>query len=127
MRKNLRAENNGNVSDDAVDRGRMQQANALLSGMRRVGHLSGKKWLHTWRTLSAAALGDEFNSMEEGRGWLIGVLMSKTRMAAIRRRSAVQPLAQRWRHAQARSFATRAASRSGAQGAQGNQVNRWPV
>ena len=82
-RAELKAAKNGNISDEAVDRGQMQLACATLVKLAKVCGMSGAQYLTAWRKLKKRDLDEEFDSMEDGIGWLVGVLQCKTRAAAI--------------------------------------------
>ena len=82
-RAELKAAKNGNISDEAVDRGLMQLVCATLVKLPNVCGMSGERYLTEWRKLMKRDLDEEFDSLEDGIGWLIGVLQCKTRAAAI--------------------------------------------
>ena len=81
LRQQLREAANGNILNGAVERRLMQAVNVLL-GEIKVGNRKAGEWLTQWRSAWGRDLGEEFDSMQEGRGWLSGILMCKTRLAA---------------------------------------------
>ena len=79
----LKKEKHGDVSDDAVDRVKMQLACATLANLQEVGDMTGVEWCTNWRELKKEKLDAEFASAEDGIGWLVGALQCETRRAAI--------------------------------------------
>ena len=82
-RAELKAAGNGNIGDEAVDRHQMQLACTTLVKLPKVCGMSGEQYLTEWRKLKKPDFDEEFGSLEDGIGWLVGVMQCKTRAAAI--------------------------------------------
>tara|TARA_B100000795_G_C22731922_1_gene411713 strand:+ start:317 stop:976 length:660 start_codon:yes stop_codon:yes gene_type:complete len=82
-RAELKEENHGDISDHAAQRENMQKACATLFSLSKIGEMSGPQWRKRWRKLKKKRLDEEFTSMDDGQGWLVGILQCPTRKAAI--------------------------------------------